>query len=158
MAENIHERVPFRLQWVRQGKVAWREDWVGRYGASRTHIPTLDEHIGFANFDLQRNDLPTMVKDAAGDPYVMAIRPYTEAELVEIRLDMFGCFMHPARVEAVFRDGVMRPLADLARTLDIVAYHGFMPAEDTPGLGYLRTFSPSRELTIEFPDGPEAGL
>lgn len=158
MPINIHERVPFQLQWVRQGKVAWRKDWVATYGAARSHIPSLDQHIGFANFDLERNGLPTIEKDTEGDPYVTASRLYTESELQDVYLEMSVYFIHATRLSAAFRDDVLEPLAQLAAILDIVSYHGFAPAEDSPGLHYLRTLLPQQEWSIEFPDGPGAGL
>jgi len=145
-------------KWIRQGKVAWRRDWVDKYGPSRTHIPGLYEHIGYANFDLKRNNLPTIAKDDAGELYVMAIRPLTEAEMVQIHAEMLGYFGHPKRANEFFADRILRPLDELAAVLNFAAYHGFMPAEDSPGLRHLRTLFPPRQYEIEFPDGPQAGL
>jgi len=148
----------FRLRWVGQGKVAWRRDWVGKYGPTRTHIPNMDEHIGFANYDLQKNQLLTISKDEGGSPFIVTIRPMTESEIRQVHAEMLGYFIHPTRANEVFADRVMRPLADLAATLDVVAYHGFVPAQDSPGLQYLRTLFPPQKYAVEFPDGPQAGL
>lgn len=38
--------------------------------------------------------------------------------------------------------------------LEIVGYHGFVPAEDTAGVLHLRRLFPPLGITIEFPDGP----
>jgi hypothetical protein len=152
------EPVPFKLRWVRQGKVTWRRDWVGAYGPSRSEIPGLDQHVGFANYDLHHNDLPTIQKDAAGQLFVMAIRPLTEAEMIEVYREVLGYIHDVNGTGAAFKSRVLKPLTDLAAVLDVVAYHGFEPAEDSPGLRYLRTLSPQTELRIEFPDGPQAGL
>jgi hypothetical protein len=149
---------PFKLNWVRQGEVAWRRDWVDSYGPSRTHIPDLGEHIGYANFDLKRNSLPTIAKDGAGELYVMAIRPLTREEMTQIHTEMLVHFRHPQQADHFFAEGIVRPLAELASVLNIVAYHGFMPAEDSLGLRHLRTLSPPKQHEIEFPDGPQAGL
>ncbi len=128
----------FKLKWVRQGRVAWRTDWVNKYGPTRSHLPGLGEHISFANFDLKRNSLPMIELDSDGDPYVMAVRPLTEAEERETlgaMIDYFGL----ERANNVFRDKVVRPVVRLAMVLDLAAYHGFVPAEETPGLQRLRT-------------------
>jgi hypothetical protein len=159
MAEmNALEPAPFKLKWVRQGKVAWRRDHYDKYGPTRTHIPGLDEHIGYANFDLQRNNLPTIARDSADVLYVMAIRPLTEAEMAQIHTNMLGYFGHPQRARECFASRVLRPLDELAAVLNFAAYHGFMPAEDSPGLRYLRTLFPPTQYEVEFPDGPQAGL
>src|SRR6476646_1876136 len=59
----------FRLRviWERQGEVRWESDWTGRYGHTRSHVPGLDEHLGFANYDLKRNGLPEIQKSPEGD-------------------------------------------------------------------------------------------
>ena len=154
---NIEPR-PFKLKWERQGKVAWRADWVSTYGPTRHHIPGLDEHIGFANFDLETNSLPTIAKGSDGQPYVIAIPPLTEVEMSEIRREMIGYFGHPKRASDVFTDKVIRPLVELATVLNFVAYHGFVPAEDSPGLRHLRALLPPKEYEVRFPDGPQAGI
>jgi hypothetical protein len=154
--------VPFMLRWVRQGKAAWRRDWVDQYGPSRTHIPGLDEHIAFANYDLELNGLPRITKDASGEPYVMAIRPLTEAEMSQVHsqiyLEFAASYNHLHNVELFFTRRVIRPLLRLASLLDSVAYHGFVPAEDSPGLREFRSLLPPQETEVVFPDGPEAGI
>jgi len=77
---------------------------------------------------------------------------------VHIGAELVGYFGHQERAGDFFVERVLQPLGDLASVLDVVAYHGFMPAEDSPGLRHLRTLFPPRQFEVEFPDGPQAGL
>jgi hypothetical protein len=51
MVETEH-RYTFPLHWVQQGTVHWEQWWLDRAGPTRSHIPGLDDHLGFLNFDL----------------------------------------------------------------------------------------------------------
>lgn len=46
------------ISWVRQGDVIWNEDWVELHGHQRSKLPELQDHIGFANYDLRAAGLP----------------------------------------------------------------------------------------------------
>lgn len=58
------------LEWVRQGNVRWRDWWVRQHGYTRSHIPGLEEHIGFANFDLAHNGVPGISVGSRGELYI----------------------------------------------------------------------------------------
>lgn len=58
------------LVWLRQGEVRWQQNWIDQYGHTRTHIPNLEEHISFANFDLRRAGLPTIQGNAGSALYI----------------------------------------------------------------------------------------
>lgn len=52
--------------WKRQGSVRWERDWVEAHGQSRSHIPGLEEHMSFANFDLNQAGYNKIYRDAKG--------------------------------------------------------------------------------------------
>jgi hypothetical protein len=58
------------IYWAKQGRVNWETDWVTVRGYSRSHIPGLEEHVGFANHDLRINGLPTIQSDDSGRMYL----------------------------------------------------------------------------------------
>jgi hypothetical protein len=60
----------YRIVWARQGTVQWEEWWVRQHGPSRSHVPSMEEHVGFANFDLERNGLPRILRGSNGDFYL----------------------------------------------------------------------------------------
>jgi hypothetical protein len=57
----------YRVVWARQGSVRWEEWWLEDHGPSRSHIPGLDEHLSFVNFDLTHNGLNPVTKAATGE-------------------------------------------------------------------------------------------
>ncbi len=42
------------IMWKRRGNVHWDDWWFESEGPVRSHVPNLDNHISFANFDLAR--------------------------------------------------------------------------------------------------------
>jgi hypothetical protein len=44
-----------RAVWVNGGNVRWEQWWVQSQGYSRTREPGESDHVGFANYDLQRS-------------------------------------------------------------------------------------------------------
>jgi hypothetical protein len=46
--------------WARQGTPVWEQWWVQSRGKTRSHEPTRDEHVSFANYDLRRFGLPDL--------------------------------------------------------------------------------------------------
>jgi len=47
-----------KLIWKRSGNIDWEEWWVRQHGYTRTKEPSPMDHVGFANFDLERNSCP----------------------------------------------------------------------------------------------------
>ena len=60
----------YLVTWERQGAVRWQEWWIKQNGPTRTHIPGLDEHISFVNFDLRRLGYPSLSREVTGDLYI----------------------------------------------------------------------------------------
>jgi hypothetical protein len=52
------DRNEYRLRWVSQGQTDWTGWWVARYGQTKSHTPTEEEHVSFANFDLEQAGMP----------------------------------------------------------------------------------------------------
>jgi hypothetical protein len=106
----------------------------------RERIPGFDDHVSFANFDLKLNSLPRIDLSREGRPFVMCLDPLDEDEMRLLPLD-------PSLVSASInvRDVVTR-MAQVKRILDVVHYHGFQPANRTPGLDYLDRIAPRSEL------------
>ena len=52
------EKNVYRLRWISQGQADWAGWWVARYGRTKSHTPTEEEHVSFANFDLEQAGLP----------------------------------------------------------------------------------------------------
>jgi hypothetical protein len=44
--------------WEQQGTPRWEQWWVERRGYTRSREPTREDHIKFANFDLEQHGLP----------------------------------------------------------------------------------------------------
>lgn len=94
------------LAWVRQGVVLWEDTWVERHGRTRSHEPSLEEHVGFANHDLRLHSLPEITRGSDSG--------------LEIRFD-------PYAVTGLARDAgpmVVLPLA-VGRLMAVVEPHGF---------------------------------
>ena len=66
-----------QVEWVREGEVMWSQGWVERNGQTRSHIPGLDDHISFANYDLQRKGYPSVEKTTDGS-LVIDVTPLTD--------------------------------------------------------------------------------
>ncbi len=58
------------LDWRRYGDVHWAGGLVERHGRTRSRIPTMWDHVGFANFDLGRAGLPIIEVDDTGRLFV----------------------------------------------------------------------------------------
>lgn len=56
----------FGVAWKRQGTVTWEPG----FEQTRSRIPGLDDHIGFANYDLRYGGLPEIHKDPSGDLFI----------------------------------------------------------------------------------------
>jgi hypothetical protein len=94
------------IYWAKQGKVNWESDWVADRGYARSHIPGLDEHVGFANHDLQINGLPVIQKDESN-------RLYLDVDLVSLS------GLPPNAGIAVLYGRAMD------RIMPVLKYHGF---------------------------------
>ena len=94
------------VYWAKQGKVKWSDDWVDARGYSRSHIPGLDEHLGFANYDLRLNGLPEIQRNREG-------RLYLNVDLVA--------------VSGLPRNAGILTLFDsaMAQIMPVLNYHGF---------------------------------
>lgn len=145
LAQKIAER-PLYLSWRRQGKVWWEESWVQQYGPVRQRIPGLDDHIGFANYDLRLNSLPQIQKNSQGRPYVICFPAMDKSELAEILDFAIIDFDRPWQVDDFMKTTVYAGMARLRGILDVVHYHGFEPAERTSGLDYLDSILPRQGL------------
>jgi hypothetical protein len=49
------------LAWVKQGTIHWEEWWVKRHGETLKKVPGLQNHVSFANYDLNRSGCPPVV-------------------------------------------------------------------------------------------------
>ena len=47
------DRNEYRLRWVSQGETVWEDWWVASHGKTKTQIPSEDDHVSFANYDLR---------------------------------------------------------------------------------------------------------
>jgi len=94
------------VYWANQGKVHWNDDWVESRGYARSHIPGLDEHIGFANYDLRMNRLPEIQRNRAG-------RLYLDVDLVAVS------GLPPNAGTMTLFDRTM------TRIMPLLKYHGF---------------------------------
>jgi len=106
-------RVTYELVWVQQGQVKWEEWHVRTKGYARTHIPGMDEHIGFANFDLENHHLQPIEELPNGE-----LR-YTCVELGSNELQYASMFQGSMVGDLLAVQGA----ADIAK--QILTYHGF---------------------------------
>lgn len=93
------------LEWVRQGKIDWDTRWINDHGFERDRVPTREDHIAFANYDLGELGLPTIVEVDGG---------------LEIRLEA-------EQLRKVFESRQPRYALNLLlnRILLVCRYHGF---------------------------------
>lgn len=75
-----------RVIWARQGNVHWEGWWLREHGPSRDHIPGFDEHIGFANFDLERNGFG-LIERGPRDELTVVVRPASASAIRQILQD-----------------------------------------------------------------------
>lgn len=54
------------VTWEKQGQVRWNDDWIEARGYTRSHVPNLDDHLGFVNYDLNRQGLPSVRREGGG--------------------------------------------------------------------------------------------
>ena len=52
------------ITWVKQGTIQWEKWYTERYGNKLQKLPSMDDHISFANFDLKNNQCSTIKKQA----------------------------------------------------------------------------------------------
>lgn len=55
-----------RVEWSRQGRVHWEQDWLNARGPIRTRIPDLKDHLSFVNHDLAHNGRQLVTEDDEG--------------------------------------------------------------------------------------------
>jgi hypothetical protein len=144
--KKLYEDSPLYLQWSRQGKVWWHENWLRVHGPVRSKIPGLDDHIGFANYDLGVNDLPRIQTTELGQPFVICLAPLTAEGLALARARAETAFSDSRRTDLFLKDYIYRRMALVGSVLDVVHHHGFDPAIQTSGLTYLRELLPRRDL------------
>ncbi|MFI6332487.1 hypothetical protein ACIBBG_29790 [Micromonospora chersina] len=72
------------VEWREYGAIKWQDDWVSRFGHTRSRLPGLMDHIGFANFDLRAAGLPAIAFDDAGQPYVDLPHPGLKDAVLEV--------------------------------------------------------------------------
>ena len=46
-----------------EGTIHWQDWWVQRHGRVRHDIPSLDDYLGFIDYDLSNNGLPRLSRD-----------------------------------------------------------------------------------------------
>lgn len=73
-----------RVRWARQGQLKWGEGWLKTYGPTRTRIPDYEDHIKFANFDLEHNGLPVLREDEQGLTIDDSLTPERRSVLLQI--------------------------------------------------------------------------
>lgn len=60
------------ITWASDGSIHWEDWWVQRHGHIRTRQPGEKEHVGFANYDLQKNGLPKLAPTDDGNYVIVA--------------------------------------------------------------------------------------
>jgi hypothetical protein len=138
---------PLYLNWERQGKLWWGEGWLEQHGPVRERIPGFSDHISFANYDLEKNGLPLIQTTAEGRPFVMCINPLDRETLGAVAALAHAWLSDQSAAESWLQTHIYSALAQVSSILNVVAYHGFGPAEMTPGLGYLNVLLPRKDLT-----------
>lgn len=84
-------RVP--VTWASDGTVEWEHWWVQRHGHVRSRQPTEEQHVSFANYDLQKNGLPRLASQADGN-YVIFVEQSDYAN-VKYLLEYHGFAIAP---------------------------------------------------------------
>lgn len=92
------------IVWTNPGNARWALGWPSEPGHELRRVPTLSDHIGFANYDLQEMGLPEIEIDGTGRLYV--------------DLDCTDLARHPATSDAALS-------ARSEKVMQIVARHGF---------------------------------
>ncbi|GHJ47442.1 hypothetical protein Cs7R123_47840 [Catellatospora sp. TT07R-123] len=93
----------FWLQWQQYGQIDWSAWWVERHGRTRSRVPTLLDHVGFANYDLRELGLPIIETDGTG---------------------RFFIDLNPTSTIISLTDEALRE-----RISAVIARHGFSPAD-----------------------------
>jgi len=85
------------ITWTTQGETTWEDWWVKQYGRTRTKMPSKEDYLSFANYDLQKNGCSKIIeKDGkleihkvSGEqmPTVTTILYYHGFEIVSIEDD-----------------------------------------------------------------------
>lgn len=143
--------VPLYLSWTSQGKIWWNENWLRVHGPVRERIPGFDDHVSFANFDLRLNKLPRIELASEGRPFVRCLAPMSEDQLSGVAKKAALVHTAPQRLddqgyEEFMKTRVYERLGAVAGVRDVVRYHGFQPAERTPGLDHLDRLLPPEDL------------
>jgi len=56
-------KVTLRLSWIKYGNIRWEEWYVRQHGRNLKKLAGLSEHVSFANYDLKRNNYPSIIFD-----------------------------------------------------------------------------------------------
>lgn len=137
---------PLYLSWMRQGKVRWEEYWLESNGPVRQSIPSLDDHISFANFDLRQNSLAQIETNSMGKPFVSCITALTQSEFRALFMRVAAISQSNEELRSFIQEHVYARLVALRSILNIVKFHGFDPETRTEGLDQLKDLTLANQL------------
>ena len=76
------------ITWERDGNIEWEEWWVQNHGHNRSKLPGLNDHIGYANYDLAANNCPKIT--TISGKLVVSHIPIISLQVVEEILHYHG--------------------------------------------------------------------
>jgi hypothetical protein len=84
------------VRWTRHGKVLWEDWWTERHGQRLAQQSSMDQHVGFANYDLAQNGLPKLVP-LGGDRFRLPLVPQARLEVATDVLAFHGFEVESSR-------------------------------------------------------------